>query len=183
MHTLATLPGDEAAERIVRHFQSEGFKGISEALIVRISLRAGDHPNERAHIETVFDDALVEERMPPVHQNFEIRPFGFYSQGRDFAEARAAIQTDLTASLRMEIPKIYFDPAPVMVDDPFATGTKYDAMIKLRDNIGRYAFAILLNDPDSSFLEYLGTHHGNDWQKIMGNFEAAATQCPEGDLI
>lgn len=179
MTTTVTLPGDDAAERIVRHFQSEGFAGISEALIIRINLRAGD----RVEVEAAFDQALADEKMPPVHQSFEVRPFGFYSQGRDFAAARAAIQADLSASLRMEIPRIYFDPAPVLVDDPFATGTKYDAMLKLRDNIGRYAFAILLNDPDSSFMEYLGTRYGNDWQKIMGEFESVVAQCPEGDLI
>jgi hypothetical protein len=43
--------------------------------------------------------------------------------------------------------------------------------MKIRDNVDGYAIGILLNDPDASFLEYVGTHHGNDWQKIMGNFE------------
>ena len=47
-------------------------------------------------------------------------------------------------------------------------------MIKLRDNINGEAFAILLNDPDSSFFEYLGTHLGNDWQKIIGDFGSTA---------
>ena len=56
-----------------------------------------------------------------------------------------------------------------------ATGTKYDAMLKLRDNAGGYAMAILLNDPNSSFFEYLGTHRAYDWQQIMGDFGAAAT--------
>ena len=179
MQTNVTLPGDDAAERIIHHFQSAGFAGISEALIIRINLRAGD----RLDVETAFDQALADEKLPPVQQHFEVRPFGFYSQIRDFSAARAAIKSDLSAGLLMEMPKIYFDPAPVLVDDPFATGTRYDAMIKLRDNIGRYAFAFLINDPDSSFLEYLGTHHGNDWQTIMGNFEDVVSLCPDGDLI
>jgi hypothetical protein len=179
MQTNVSFPGDSAAERIVRHFQSEGFIGISEALIIRIGVRAGT----RADIETAFEQALAEEKVPPVHQHFEIRPFGFFSERRDFSAARAAIQGDLSSAMRMEIPRIYFDPAPVMVDDPFATGTRYDAMLKLRGNVGTYAFAILLNDPDSSFMEYLGTHYGYDWQKIMGSFEEAVSQCYEGDLI
>ncbi len=169
MENLPTLPANEIAERIVRHFQAQGFAGISEALIIRICLRKGD----RLAVESAFESALEQEKMPPVHQCFEIHPYGHFSASRSFAEARAAINNDFSASLRMEIPKVFFEPAPVLVDDAFATGTRYDAMIKLSNNIGAFAYAILLNDPDSSFMEYLGTHHGDDWQQIMGNFGAA----------
>jgi hypothetical protein len=47
--------------------------------------------------------------------------------------------------------------------------------MKLRDNVGGYAVAILLNDPDASFIDYVGTHPGADWHKIMGEFEIATT--------
>ena len=106
-----------------------------------------------------------------MQQYFEILPFGHYSGIRSFDEARAAIQSDFTEALRMEIPRVFFDPAPVVIDDAMATGTKYDVLMKIKDNVDEYAFAILLNDPDASFLEYIGTHHGADWQQIMGNFE------------
>jgi hypothetical protein len=43
--------------------------------------------------------------------------------------------------------------------------------MKITNNVDGYAIAILLNDPDASFLEYIGTHHGDDWRQIMGNFE------------
>ncbi|MFA6973003.1 MAG: hypothetical protein WC208_16600, partial [Gallionella sp.] len=102
---------------------------------------------------------------------FEIHPFGHFSDFRSFSEARSAIQSDFTVGLRMEIPRVFFDPAPVVVDDALASGTKYDVMMKIRDNVDGHAIGILLNDPDSSFLEYIGTHHGKDWQKIMGDFE------------
>jgi hypothetical protein len=179
MENTFPLPADGVAERIVRHFQGQGFAGISEALIIRISLREGD----RIDIDAAFERAFEEEKMPPVHQCFEIHAFGHFSDSRSFAEAKSAIQSDFTASLRMELPRVFFDPAPVVVDDALASGTKYDAMVKLSENVDGYAMAILLNDPDSSFLDYIGTHHGSDWQKIMGNFETTIVSLgPEIDL-
>jgi hypothetical protein len=167
MKTNSPLPANSSAERIVRHFQAEGFSGITEAFIIRIGLKNGN----RAEVETAFRLAADRGEMPPVHQHFEIRPLGHFSDFRSFAEARSAIQSDFTASLRFGVPRVFFDPAPVVIDDVLAGSTKYDVLIKIRDNVDGYGFAILLNDPDSAFLDYLGTHHGNDWQKIMGKFE------------
>lgn len=167
MKHTSTLQGDNAAKRIVRYFQANGFAGISEALIIRIRLKKGD----RAEVEAEFEAALEQEKSPPVQQCFEIFPCGHFSDSRDFAEAKSAIQSDFTTALRMEIPRVFFDPAPVVIDDALASGTKYDVLMKISDNVDGYAVAILLNDPDSSFLEYIGTHHGNDWKKIMGDFE------------
>lgn len=171
MNTSFTLPGDVAAEKIVQHFQGEGFAGISEAMIIRISLKRGS----RGEVDAAFEEAAENQRMPPVHEHFEIRPFGHFAASRSFTDARSAIQSDFGAGLRIELPRLFFDPAPIIIDDAFATGTKYDALVKLCDNIGDYAFAVLLNDPDSSFFDYLGTHHGNDWEMIIGNLEATAT--------
>jgi hypothetical protein len=180
MDNTSSLPADGIAERIVRHFQAEGFVGISEALIVRISLKKG----ERTEVDSAFMMAAEQEKVPPVRDYFEIRPCGHFSDFRNFAAARAAIDSDFTVSLRRNLPRIYFDPAPVLIDDALATGTKYDAMVKLRDNVDGRAFVTLLNDPDSSFLEYLGTHHGSDWQKIIDDFEATAvTFGPDADLF
>jgi len=167
MKNTPTLQANEAAERIVQYFQANGFTGISEALVIRIRLKEGD----RAEIDAAFEAAHEQEISPPVQQYFEIRPFGHYSNFRSFAEARSAIQSDFTEALRMEIPRVFFDPAPVMIDDAMASGAKYDVLMKITDNIEGYAIGILLNDPDASFLEYIGTHHGDDWQQIMGNFE------------
>ena len=84
----------------------------------------------------------------------------------------------------MEIPRIYFDAAPVVIDDAMATASKYDVLMKITDNVDEYAIGILLNDPDASFLEYIGTHHGDDWQQIMGNFEiTTASLASETDLF
>jgi hypothetical protein len=167
MKSTSNLPGNGAAERIVRHFQSEGFAGISEALIIRIRLKEGG----RTEVDAAFRAAEDQEGMPPVHQFFEIRSLGHFSDFRSFTAARSAIQSDFTASLRFGLPRVFFDLAPVVIDDVLANSTKYDVLIKLRDNIDEYCIAILLNDPDSAFLDYLGTHHGSDWQKIMGKFE------------
>ena len=71
----------------------------------------------------------------------------------------------------MELPSVFFKAAPVVIDDAMATGTKYDVLMKITNNVDGYAIGILLNDPDASFLEYIGTHHGNDWKQIMGDFE------------
>ncbi|MDE2418490.1 MAG: hypothetical protein KGN32_11860 [Burkholderiales bacterium] len=179
--TISTsLPADAMAERIVRHFQAEGFPGITEALLVRIQLKKGDRPE----IEAAFDKAMDREATPPVHDYFAVRLHGFYSEIRSLGDAKAAFASDFGRSLRIEVPSIYFDDAPVIVDDALATGTKYDAMLKLGNNTLGYAIAILLNDPNSSFFEYLGAHAGYDWQQITGNLGAAATSfAQEEDLL
>ena len=171
MKKTSPLLADGAAERIVRHFQANGFAGITEALIIRIRLREGS----RSDVDSAFETALEQEKMPPVQQFFEIIPFGYFSNFRSFTDAKSAIQSDFTVSLRNEVPRVFFDAAPVVVDDLLASSTKYDVLMKLRNNIDGYAIAILLNDPDASFLDYVGTHHGNDWQKIMGDFEITTT--------
>jgi hypothetical protein len=167
MKNNLTLQANEAAERIVRYIQAHGFAGISEALIIRINKKGGD----RSEIDAAFEAAHDQEIPPPVQQYFEIRPIGHFSEFRSFDEARSTIQSDFTEALRMEIPRVFFDPAPVVIDDAMATDSKYDVLMKIADNIEGYAIGILLNDPDASFLEYIGTHHGDDWQKIMGDFQ------------
>lgn len=164
------LIADDAAKRIVRHFQDNGFAGISEALIIRIRLREGS----QGEIEAMFESALEQDKLPPVRQYFEIIPFGHFADFRSFAEARALVSTDFTPSLQAEIPKVFFGAAPVVIEDALASGTKYDVMMKLRDNVRGYAIAILLNDPDAAFIDYLSVHSGDDWAKIMGDFEVAA---------
>lgn len=165
-----TLPADAVAKRIVDHFQAAGFPGITEALMVRIRLKKGTH----REVDAAFDAAVDKDATPPVGEFFEIRPYGFYSQIRDFAAAKSVFQADFGVALRRELPGIYFDNAPVIADDALATGTKYDAMLKISHNDAGNCFAFLLNDPNSSFFEYLGAQRGNDWQKIMGEFSSAA---------
>lgn len=180
MNNTPALQADGAAERIVRYFQANGFAGISEALIVRIRLKEGD----KAEVEAAFEEAHEQGTPLPLQRYFELRPFGHFSDFRGFAEAKAAIQSDFTAALRMEIPRVFFDAAPVVIDDAMASGSKYDVLMKITDNVDGYAIGILLNDPDASFLEYIGTHHGNDWKQIMGNFEiTTAALAAEIDLL
>ena len=180
MSSPPALPADGIAQRIVRHYQAQGFAGIKEALILRIRLKKGD----RREVEIAFDTAVEKGRALPMHEQFEVRAIGHFAESRSFAEAKAAIQSDFSVVLRREMPSVFFDPAPVLIDDPMASGTKYDAMVKLWDNLEDCAYAILLNDPDASFIDYLGSHHGNDWQRIMENFGATASSfCPEIDLV
>lgn len=180
MNNTSTLQADGAAERIVRHFQANGFSGITEALIIQIRLKDGD----RTEIEDAFEAAHEQETRLPVQQYFELRPFGHFSDFRSFAEARSVIQSDFTQALRMEVPRVFFDAAPVVIDDALASGSKYDVLMKITDNVDGCAIGILLNDPDASFLEYIGTHHGNDWQQIIGDFEiATASLASEINLL
>lgn len=158
-----------AAEHIVRHFQAKGFTDITEALIIQIRSRGAD----RKEVEAAFEAAHEQDKMPPVLKYFEIHPYGHFSDFRSFEEAKSAINSDLTMSLRSEIPRVFFDPAPVVIEDALASGTKYDVIMKLKDNVEGYAIAVLMNDPDASFLDYIGTHHGKDWQEIMNDFEIA----------
>ena len=171
MNDSFTQTADGAAEHVVRHFQAQGFPGITEALIIQIRLREGN----RAEIDAAFETAQEQDKAPPVQKYFEIHPYGHFSDFRSFAEAKSAIRSDFTISLRSDIPRVFFDPAPVVIEDPLASSTKYDVIMKLRDNVDGYAIAILMNDPDASFLDYIGTHYGDDWGKIMGEFEIAST--------
>jgi hypothetical protein len=170
MNSSIAMPANSSAERIIRHFQAAGFPGISEALVIRIRLKKGD----RHKVEAAFEKAADLGVAPPVAEYFEIRPYGFYSELRSFAQAKADVQADFSVNLRSRLPSIYFDAAPVIIDDALATGTKYDALIKFSDNMLDYAVAVLLNDPTSSFFEYMDSHRGNDWQKLIGDFGAAA---------
>lgn len=170
MNSISAMPANSAAERIVRHFQTAGFPGIKEALVIRIGLKKGD----RLEAEAAFERAADRGAMPPLAEYFEIRPYGFYSELRSFAQAKAEIQPDFGANLRRKLPAVYFDVAPVVIDDALATGTKYDALVKFSDNMLDHAVAVLLNDPASSFFEYLDSHRGSDWKKILGEFESAA---------
>ena len=169
MTTSSILPANSTAERIVRHFQAEGFPGITEAVLVRIRLKKGD----RFEVDAAFDRALARDATPPVQEYFQIQLYGYYSEIRGLLNIKTAFADDFTSGLRAELPNIYFDAAPVVVNDALANDTKYDAMLKLSDNSGGYAVAVLLNDPNSSFFEYMETHSGLDWQKIMGTLDAA----------
>lgn len=169
MTTTPSLPADATAERIVRHFQAVGFPGITEALLVRIRLKKGD----RMAVDAAFDSAVERQLAPPMQEFFQIQPYGFFSGVRSFADAKSAFARDFGRALRVELPSIYFDPAPVLVDDALATDTIYDAMLKLSDNTDGYAVAVLLNDPNSSFFEYLNAQTGYDWKEITADMDAA----------
>lgn len=170
MNNITAMPANNAAERIVKHFQAAGFPGISEALVIRVRLKKAD----RHEVEAAFGRAADRGVPPPLSDYFEIRPYGFYSEQRSFAQAKAEVLSDFGVNLRNKLPGIYFDAAPAVADDALATGTKYDALIKFSDNMLDYAVAVLLNDPASSFFEYMSSHRGDDWKKIVGDFGAAA---------
>lgn len=169
MSNPSTQAADDAAEHIVRHFQTQGFTRITEAMIIQIHHIAGD----RTEIDEAFEAAQEQDKTPPIKKYFEIHPYGHFSEFRSFDAAKSALKSDFTPTLLSNIPRVFFDAAPVVIDDPIANGTKYDAIMKVRDNVEGYAVAILMNDPDASFLDYVGTHPGSDWQKIMGEFEIA----------
>src|SRR6185312_9278728 len=121
MNNITAMPANSAAERIVKHFQAAGFPGISEALVIRVRLKKAD----RHEVEAAFGRAADRGVPPPLSEYFEIRPYGFYSEQRSFAEAKADVLSDFGIDLRAKLPSVYFDPAPVIADDALATGTKY----------------------------------------------------------
>ncbi len=166
-----TEAANAAAQRIVRHFQSNGFTRITEALILQLHHIGG----ARAEVDRAFEMAQKQGRMPPLSQYFAIHPYGHYSEFRSFEAAKAALAHDFTLALIYDIPHMFFGQAPLLADDPLATGTKYDVIMKVWDNVADYAIVILLNDPDASFIDYIGTHPGADWHRIMGDFEVAST--------
>jgi hypothetical protein len=180
MTSSTGLPADTTAERIVRHFQEQGFPGITEAVLVRLRLKKGD----RLEVDAAFDRALARDATPPVQEYFQIQLYGFYSEIRGLLNIKTAFADDFTRGLRAELSSVYFDAAPVVVNDALATDTKYDAMLKLSDNADGYAVAVLLNDPTSSFFEYMESHAGYDWQTIIGTLGAAAASfAADEDLL
>ena len=64
------LPADATAERVVRHFQVEGFPGITEALLVRLRLKKGD----RLAIDAAFERTQEQGATAPMREYFEIQP-------------------------------------------------------------------------------------------------------------
>ncbi len=181
MSKSTSLPADALAERVVRHFQALGFPGITEALVVRIRLKKGD----RLAVEAAFDRAQQLGAAPPRQEFFELSVHGFYSSMRTLLVVKTAFNHDFGNSLSHQLPRVFFDDAPVVIDDALATGTKYDAMLKLSNNTDAGAVAVLLNDPNSSFFEYLESQAGYDWQTITGNLDVAAHKLTtvEEDLL
>ena len=170
--TISTsLPADATAERIVRHFQAQGFPGITEAVLVRLRLKKGD----RLEVDAAFDRALARNAAAPVQEYFQIQLYGHYSELRSLLNIKTAFADDFTSGLRAQIASVYFDAAPVVANDALANDTKYDALLKLQDNADGYAVAVLLNDPTSSFFEYMESQAGFDWQTIIGTLDAAAS--------
>src|SRR5438309_1177431 len=112
MNSITSMPANGAAERIVRHFQAAGFPGISEALVIRVRLKKAD----RHEVEAAFGRATDRGASPPLSEYFEIRPYGFYSEQRSFAQAKAEVLSDFGINLRSKLPGIYFDAAPVIVE-------------------------------------------------------------------
>ena len=90
------------------------------------------------------------------------------------ADAKEAFTSDFGRGLRMELPSMFFDAAPVVADDALATGTKFDAMLKFSHNNDGFAISVLLNDPTSPFFEYLSANSGYDWKEITSSLSAAA---------
>lgn len=180
MTITTSLPADATAERIVRHFQAAGFPGITEALLIRVRLKKGD----LLQIEAAFDVAAQNGSPLPLREFFDLQLYGFYSEIRALLDAKLAFPTDFGRNLRLALPRVHFSAPPAIADDALATGTKYDALLKLGENMDGCSVGILLNDPTSSFFEYLDAQPGYDWQKIAGDLGAAATSyVPDEDLL
>ena len=111
MTTSSSLPADTTAERIVRHFQAEGFPGITEAVLVRIRLKKGD----RLEVDAAFDRALARDATPPVQEYFQIQLHGFYSEIRSLLNIKTAFADDFTSVFAV-VGKILIEP---LRDGPF----------------------------------------------------------------
>jgi hypothetical protein len=158
-------PMDGFAQEVVTHFRELGFLGISEAVVLHFKKKMGS----REEIEASFHASADADQNPPLAKHFEAQLVGHYSETRSLAEIRSALGNDFTRNLRSEVPRLFFSPPPAYADDPIAAGTKYDAMLKLTDgNEEDGAFLILLNDPDSSFLDRL--KQGDTWDRMTQSF-------------
>lgn len=140
------------AERLIRHFQKNGFVDVTEAVVLHVKARK----NLAASYEVVsqeFARANAQGSSVSLSQFFEVRFIECFSETRTEDAIRGQFHADFEPELRKNFPDLYFGKTNYLFDQN-AVGTKYDIAIRIGRTNESGAKIVLLNDPGSSFVEY-----------------------------
>ncbi|MDQ1343586.1 MAG: hypothetical protein QG650_305 [Patescibacteria group bacterium] len=159
------------AERLIRHFQKNGFRDVTEGVILHVKSRFGDYEKIRSE----FSRASSMGVSVPLAQYFEIRFIECFSETRSEEEIRKHFHSDFEPELRRQFPELFFGKTNYLFDEN-AVGTKFDIAIRIGQNVDNVAKIVLLNDPDSSFVEYFERQNvtqSEEWETLCSDLKIA----------
>lgn len=139
------------SERLVRHFQNNGFNDVTEAVVLHVK---GSSNLSFEQVSDEFAKADAKKSPIPLSRFFEVRFIECYSDKRTESEIRSQFQQDFEWKLRKNFPELFFEKKNYLFDDK-AEKTKYDIAIRIgRKSPEGVVKVVLLNDPGASFVEY-----------------------------
>lgn len=158
------------AERLIRHFQKNGFVDVTEAVVLHAKAR-GFATYESVSEE--FQRADSKGASLPLSQFFEVRFIECFSESRSEEEIRSHFHSDFEPELRRNFPDLYFGKTNYLFDQN-ATGTKYDIAIRIGRTSQSGARIVLLNDPGSSFVEFFEKQMKalEEWEDLCSDLKA-----------
>lgn len=159
------------AERLIRHFQKNGFVDVTEAVVLHVKAR-GFATYEAVNEE--FKQADYKGASLPLSQFFEVRFIECFSESRSEEEIRSHFHSDFEPELRRNFPELYFGKTNYLFDQN-ATGTKYDIAIRIGRTSPSGVRIVLLNDPGSSFVEFFEKQMKamEEWEDLCSDLKAA----------
>lgn len=160
------------AERLIRHFQKNGFVDVTEAVVLHVKARK----NLAASYEVVsqeFARAHAQGSSVSLSQFFEVRFIECFSEARTEETIRGQFHADFEPELRRNFPDLYFGKTNYLFDQN-AIGTKYDIAIRIGRTNESGAKIVLLNDPGSSFVEYFEKQMKavEEWDDLCSDLKA-----------
>lgn len=158
------------AERLIRHFQKNGFVDVTEAVVLHVKARnfaTYESVSEEFRHADEKGDAL------PLSHFFEVRFIECFSESRSEEEIRSNFPADFEPELRRDFPELYFGKTNYLFDKN-ATGTKYDVAIRIGRSTDSGARIVLMNDPDSSFGEAFERQMKamEEWEDLCSDLKA-----------
>lgn len=159
------------AERLIRHFQKNGFADVTEAVVLHVRSR---NLSTYETVSSAFKDADADGVSIPLSQFFEIRFIECFSESRSEEEIRSQFHADFEPELRRNFPELYFGKTNYLFDQN-AVGTKYDIAIRIGRTNETGAKIVLLNDPGSSFVEFFEKQMKavEEWDDLCSDLRAA----------
>ncbi|MFB0965759.1 MAG: hypothetical protein QMC36_09040 [Patescibacteria group bacterium] len=161
------------AERLIRHFQKNGFVDVTEAVVLHVKARKGVASSYEV-VSQEFARASAQGSSVSLSQFFEVRFIESFSQQRSEEEIRNMFHSDFEPELRRNFPELYFGKTNYLFDQN-AVGTKYDIAIRIGRTNESGAKIVLLNDPGSSFVEYFEKQMKavEEWDALCSDLKAA----------
>lgn len=159
------------AERLIRHFQKNGFVDVTEAVVLHVK---GRNFATYEAVSEEFARADSKGASLPLSQFFEVRFIECFSESRTEEEIRGQFHSDFEPELRRNFPELYFGKTNYLFDQN-AAGTKYDIAIRIGRTNETGAKIVLLNDPGSSFVEFFERQMKavEEWDDLCSDLKTA----------